>query len=418
MRLWKFTTPPLALSVIFLGGCASRSGQDSIDAADPVASSVLIKSSQQWGNGFLVDLKERLVVTTKHNLGPQAEVDVFFPVIDSGKAIAGKDEWLAKAKPKRVARGKVLISDGNRDLAVIQLAFIPEGTRDLLLAAASAKKDASVQFLGAGATDGFVWAPVANSTVQSVGEKEVALDGNRKATNQMVELDAGGEAAKGVAGGPIINGNGEVVAVIASPPSQTGGLLLCTDVSEVRAIVSAGYRVLAMHAYDAKKFDLALAYSERALAAWPEDALGYNERGAVYSQKDMFDKAIEDYSQAIKLESKLPVAWRNRGSAYYHLGKYKEAIKDLDEALKLSPEYLSALQRRSDVYAALKMTKEAEADKKKIASLSEGKWKTSSVKGGKDLPGPKSGASGGSGSGRDPDAPSSRYIQVRYGGGY
>ena len=154
----------------------------------------------------------------------------------------------------------------------------------------------------------------------------------------------------------------------------------------------------------------ALAYSGRALAVWPDDPLGYNERGAAYSQKDQFEKAIEDYTQSIKLEPSLPLSYRNRGSAQFHLGRLKEALADCTKAIDLAPDYLSAYRTRTQVYAKLKMKKEAQADDRMIAELSKPRpkkieWQGTTVSGNPNVP-----VTGGTVSARTPDG---RDIQLR-----
>ncbi len=206
----------------------------------------------------------------------------------------------------------------------------------------------------------------------------------------MIELAAGSQLAKGVGGGAILNEDGEVVGVIAAGLPESGKML-CTDLSEMRPVVAAAYRTLAMRAYQSGKYDDAIAYSARGLAAWPEDPLGYNERGAAYSQKDQFDKAIEDYSQAIKLEPRLPLPYRNRGSARFHLGQYKDAVADCTKAIELAPDYRSAYRTRSQVYAKLKMKKEAESDERSLAALTKAQpkkveWKGTTVSGDPNIP--------------------------------
>lgn len=47
----------------------------------------------------------------------------------------------------------------------------------------------------------------------------------------------------------------------------------------------------------------------------------YNSRGHIRYLWVDFDEAIEDYSEALKLDPKLAVAYYNRGQIHYRLGK-------------------------------------------------------------------------------------------------
>jgi tetratricopeptide (TPR) repeat protein len=357
------------VQVVFVG-CARESAPDSVDAGELVAATALVLNDWHPGIGFLIDKEEKLLLTTNRTVGRREEIAITFPIITDGKALVRKSAWLARLD--RTVKGKIIIADPERDLAVLRLESVAADVPALKLAKGGPKQSDAVQFLGAGAK-GMAGA-LATSTIQRIESREVPLGDNKQAKNQMIALEAVGELAKEVAGGALLNENAEVVGVVTSDPAQTGALL-CTDLSEVRPVVAAAYRSIAMQADAAGKYDAALMYSDRALTVWPEDALGYNERGAAYSQKDQFDKAVADYSKALELEPKLALAFRNRGSAYVHLTKYKEAIADCTQALALAPNYVSVYSIRSEAYRKLGMTKEADADSL-AAGLGKPGWKS------------------------------------------
>jgi tetratricopeptide (TPR) repeat protein len=63
----------------------------------------------------------------------------------------------------------------------------------------------------------------------------------------------------------------------------------------------------------------------------------FNNRGVAYRLKGDIDRAIQDYTQAIKLNGKLASAFNNRGVAYDLKGDYERAIADYDKAITLKP---------------------------------------------------------------------------------
>jgi tetratricopeptide (TPR) repeat protein len=63
----------------------------------------------------------------------------------------------------------------------------------------------------------------------------------------------------------------------------------------------------------------------------------FNNRGAGYRIKGEYDRAIADYTQAIKLNGKFVAAFNNRGVAYDRKGELDRAIQDFDQAIKLKP---------------------------------------------------------------------------------
>jgi tetratricopeptide (TPR) repeat protein len=66
-------------------------------------------------------------------------------------------------------------------------------------------------------------------------------------------------------------------------------------------------------------------------------AEAFHSRGIAYRFKGDYDRAIQDYSQAIKLNGKLAMAFNNRGVAYDKKGDYDRSIADFDQAIKLKP---------------------------------------------------------------------------------
>ena len=66
-----------------------------------------------------------------------------------------------------------------------------------------------------------------------------------------------------------------------------------------------------------------------------EIALTYSNRGFAWSSKGEFDKAIEDFNQALELDPKLMNAYNDRGLAWVNKGEYDHAIANYDECSSL-----------------------------------------------------------------------------------
>jgi hypothetical protein len=61
-------------------------------------------------------------------------------------------------------------------------------------------------------------------------------------------------------------------------------------------------------------------------------------------------KAVVDYTSAIKLSPKYFQALNNRAYTYMRLRNYEAALPDLDKAITLDPNYVEALMNRGDIY--------------------------------------------------------------------
>src|SRR5260221_354658 len=91
-------------------------------------------------------------------------------------------------------------------------------------------------------------------------------------------------------------------------------------------------------------------------------AVVFTNRGGAYVLKGQYDRAIQDYDQAIKLNPKFAKAFANRGGAYFSKGQYDRAIQDYDQAIKLDPSYATAFNSRGFTYLKMKKFDLAVAD--------------------------------------------------------
>jgi tetratricopeptide (TPR) repeat protein len=91
-------------------------------------------------------------------------------------------------------------------------------------------------------------------------------------------------------------------------------------------------------------------------------SLDYSNRGVAYTNLQLYEKAVADYDQSIRLDSKNPHAYANRANAYYYLRRYEEAIEDNNYAIQLDPGLALAYNNRGNVYRDLHRDEEALAD--------------------------------------------------------
>jgi tetratricopeptide (TPR) repeat protein len=70
-------------------------------------------------------------------------------------------------------------------------------------------------------------------------------------------------------------------------------------------------------------------------------------RALVYSRQRAYELAIEDYTEAIKLDAKLIAAYNNRGIIYTAIRKYDEAKADFDKTLELDANFIIGYNNRS-----------------------------------------------------------------------
>ena len=103
----------------------------------------------------------------------------------------------------------------------------------------------------------------------------------------------------------------------------------------------------------------------------PDFAECYFYRGQVYDQERQYEKAVADYSEAIKLQPQNVEYYRRRAMTYdYSLKKYDAAIADFSEMIKLDPKHSSLwYMLRGYVFKSKKDYQSALADFTKAINL-------------------------------------------------
>ena len=117
------------------------------------------------------------------------------------------------------------------------------------------------------------------------------------------------------------------------------------------------------------QWDRAIADYSEALRLQPDDAQVFNNRGNAYYYKGQLDRAIKDYDDAIRLEPDLAVAFGNRGNVYRKNGQFDRAIADYSEAIRLDPDDAQVFADRGLAYEKIGERSQAMRDFKKAYAL-------------------------------------------------
>lgn len=81
--------------------------------------------------------------------------------------------------------------------------------------------------------------------------------------------------------------------------------------------------------------DRAIQVFTEAIRLNPNLVPAYTNRGVAYRRKGEYDRAIQDYDQALRIDPNLAVAYYLRGVVYRRKGEYDRARSDLNKALAL-----------------------------------------------------------------------------------
>ena len=110
-----------------------------------------------------------------------------------------------------------------------------------------------------------------------------------------------------------------------------------------------------IEAFNNGNFDLAIEKYTEAIRMAIElgdnnYAVGYVNRGNAYIQKGEYDKSIDEYNIAIRLDPYYFLAYFNRGLVYRQLSRLHEAIKDFSQTIEIEPSFIHAYFERGRIY--------------------------------------------------------------------
>jgi len=112
---------------------------------------------------------------------------------------------------------------------------------------------------------------------------------------------------------------------------------------------AVAYRNRGLSYLDKGEVDRAIADYSRALKLNP-DADAYHSRGNAYLRKGQYDRAIADYGRALELNPKDAFAYSSRGNAYRRKGEYDRAVADYGRAFELNLKDAEVYYNRGSVY--------------------------------------------------------------------
>lgn len=96
--------------------------------------------------------------------------------------------------------------------------------------------------------------------------------------------------------------------------------------------------------------------ADAAAASTPEKKAKANEKAA-----KVFNKALDQFQEAVGNEPDMPEAWNYIGFANRHLGAYAESLDAYNKALSLNPQYFEAIEYRAEAYLGLNRIDDAKS---------------------------------------------------------
>lgn len=190
------------------------------------------------GTGVLVDAEKKLVITNFHVVGDSRAAVIFFPELEGDEPKVTRQHYLDNVKRLGI-RGRIIATDRKRDLALIQLERLPDGAKAIELAASSIGPGEQVASVGnPGSTDA-LWV-YTSGTVRAVYQKQFRT-GAGEHNFKVVETQA--PINSGDSGGPVLNTNGQLVAVAQAIAPNARLVSYCVDITEVKTFMASPWKL-------------------------------------------------------------------------------------------------------------------------------------------------------------------------------
>jgi tetratricopeptide (TPR) repeat protein len=266
-----------------------------------------------WGSGWVVDRDRKLLVTNHHVVGLARKAKVYFPVTEGKHVVTERNRYLAEFTP---TVGTVFLDEPSRDLALLKLDRLPDECRAVPLADDSPSPGEPLYSVGnPGASHAlFVFS---SGIVRQVYRRQFSYATGQAVDAQIIESQS--PINPGDSGGPVVNGDGNLVGVVASQSQGAELFNVFIDVSEVKSLM-----------HDADEL-------------WaPATADQFYRRGMQYYDRADYEQAIQDFTAALRIDPKYANALARRGECYEQQKDLDTAAADLEEAAAIDPKCAEA----------------------------------------------------------------------------
>ncbi len=127
-----------------------------------------------------------------------------------------------------------------------------------------------------------------------------------------------------------------------------------------------------------EKFQEAIDYYDKAIGmvpVTPDHVRAYNYRGLVHDKRGQYEKAIEDFNRAVRLDRHDIRAYKNRGLTYAKMGLHQLALENFHIAARMNPLDADVYKNRGISYAGLGQYQNALDDFQRALTLVPGDFR-------------------------------------------
>jgi len=312
------------------------------------------------GTGWVLDAKQRLLVTNHHVIEGVSECKVFFPEFVDGQLVTDPARSIV---PGRAVAGRVVDSDPTCDLAIVQIEKLSPDNPELELAEASATPGQNIHSIAGSAVGSqSLW-------IYSTGHVRQIVRGILASGYEADVLESDMATNQGNSGGPVVDDEGRVVAVVEGARTDARLVSLKVELQSLAAYLALGLRCVdpqspedlkfaAERHLNAERLEVALRLVTTALKQDKRNADLFALRGKCWISQGDIDSARGDFEEALEIDDNCAEAHCGQGLIAFLDGEFEEAVAQYSHALRNDSDNVDYLLCRGEANGCL-----GEADK-------------------------------------------------------
>jgi tetratricopeptide (TPR) repeat protein len=91
-----------------------------------------------------------------------------------------------------------------------------------------------------------------------------------------------------------------------------------------------------------RHYDRALEYFNKAIKINTENDFAWGDRGLMLDKKGRKNEALESFSRALEIDPSNSITWHNKGLTLLKLGKLAEGVECFNKAIEINEKYAKA----------------------------------------------------------------------------
>jgi hypothetical protein len=238
----SFSGVALAAAVLVSGAAGPARADDGEAVFQRALKSTVYIRFQVPGGGYrsttgaLIDAKKRYVLTSTGAVGRDDSCFALFPIFENDRLVVKRARYHEIMANRGAIKGKLIASDRNRGLALVELERLAEGVAPLKLAEKSPPPGTTVHTIGNPVASDALWSYTSGQVRQRAYFRKIPRGDDVLALNILETTTA---VNLGDTGGPLISDKGELVGASLGELAGANSVSIFADISAIRQMLNS-----------------------------------------------------------------------------------------------------------------------------------------------------------------------------------